>query len=88
MTTVGDGQLFLSNSENTGFDVKRLMGCILNGIKESRSIVKEKNGTPMITVKYKHEMREFVCCICLLLSFQPLIHPFLLIDLEGDSLSV
>ncbi|KAG6862346.1 hypothetical protein C0995_016044 [Termitomyces sp. Mi166 len=56
---------FQSNPRNTVFDAKRLIGWKMNDenfqrdTKQWPSTVKEKNGKPAITVKYKSENRDF-----------------------------
>ena len=70
-----------SNPKNTIFDTKRLIGRSLEELEERDLkhlpfIINEKNGAPMISVMYKGNIHEFVCCICRLLSFRPFILSF------------
>ncbi|KAF8813684.1 heat shock protein 70 [Phlegmacium glaucopus] len=64
---IGDSakNAFHSNPKNTVFDAKRLIGRkmeepeVKRDLKHLPFMVKEKNGAPMISVKYKDEMRDF-----------------------------
>lgn len=66
--SIGDSakNAFHTNPKNTVFDAKRLIGRKMNEAAVKRDLehlpfkVTEKNGTPLINVKYKGEPREFV----------------------------
>ena len=68
LSRVGDSakNAFHSNSENTVFDAKRLIGRkiddqdITGDMKHWPFKVKEKNGKPAITVRHKGGERDFV----------------------------
>lgn len=65
---IGDAakNAFATNPENTVFDAKRLIGRkvddpeIKKDMKHWPFKIVEKHGRPHISVKYKHEMKEFV----------------------------
>jgi len=65
---IGDSakNAFHSNPKNTVFDAKRLIGRkmeekeVKKDLKHLPFAVKDKNGHPSISVKYKGEQREFV----------------------------
>jgi molecular chaperone DnaK (HSP70) len=68
-SSIGDSakNAYPSNPSNTVFDAKRLIGRkvndpdVLRDIKHWPFKVSEKNGKPAISVKYKGELRDFVC---------------------------
>ena len=68
MHSIGDAakNAFHQNPKNTVFDTKRLIGRTMTEPSVQRDLnhlpytVKDKNNIPVISVRYKDEVREFV----------------------------
>ena len=68
--SIGDAakNAFHQNPKNTVFDTKRLIGRTMMEPSVQRDLnhlpytVKDKNNSPVISVRYKDEVREFVRC--------------------------
>lgn len=88
---IGDAakNAFHQNPKNTVFDAKRLIGRkmdeagVKRDLKHMPFLVKEKNNSPIINVKYKDETREFVS-LCASTFYCCVIDPIISVDPGGN----